>query len=45
MLGLSRPTLMKHVAVGEIDYVKVGTRNRIPVQALVVYANEVGFVD
>jgi excisionase family DNA binding protein len=34
MLGLSRPTLMKLVASGEIDHVKVGTHHRIPAQAI-----------
>lgn len=34
LLGLSRPTLMKHVAADEIGYVKVGTHHRIPAQSL-----------
>lgn len=34
MLGLSRPTLMKHVAAGEIEHVMVGTHHRIPAQAI-----------
>jgi excisionase family DNA binding protein len=34
MLGLSRPTLMKHIESGEIDHTKVGTHHRIPAQAI-----------
>ncbi|MFZ2503875.1 MAG: helix-turn-helix domain-containing protein [Nocardioides sp.] len=34
MLGLSRPTLMKLIASGEIDHVKVGTHHRVPAQAI-----------
>jgi excisionase family DNA binding protein len=34
MLGLSRPTLMKLVASGEVDHVMVGTHHRIPAQAM-----------
>lgn len=37
MLGLSRPTLMKLVAAGEIDHVKVGTHHRIPAQAILAF--------
>ncbi len=37
MLGLSRPTLMKLVAAGEIGYVKVGTHHRIPAQAILEF--------
>ena len=33
MLGLSRPTLIKHVEAREIDHVKVGTHHRIPADA------------
>lgn len=37
MLGLSRPTLMKHVTAGEIDHVKVGTHHRIPARAILEF--------
>jgi excisionase family DNA binding protein len=37
MLGLSRPTLMKLVAAGDIDHVKVGTHHRIPAQAILEF--------
>lgn len=37
MLGLSRPTLMKHVAAGEIEHVMVGTHHRIPAQAILEF--------
>lgn len=37
MLGLSRPTLMKHIEAGEIDYVKVGTHHRVPAQAILSF--------
>lgn len=37
MLGLSRPTLMKHIEAGEIEHVKVGTHHRIPVQAILEF--------
>lgn len=34
MLGLSRPTLMKLIASGEIDHIKVGTHHRVSAQAV-----------
>lgn len=34
MLGISRPSLMKLIASGEIDSVKVATHHRIPAPAL-----------
>ena len=37
MLGLSRPTLMKLIAAGEIAHVKVGTHHRVPAAALLEY--------
>ncbi len=37
MLGLSRPTLMKIIAAGEIEHVKVGTHHRIPARALLEF--------
>jgi len=37
MLGLSRPTLMKHIASGEIAHVKVGTHHRVPAQAILEF--------
>ena len=37
MLGLSRPTLMKHIESGEIAHVKVGTHHRVPAQALLEF--------
>jgi excisionase family DNA binding protein len=37
MLGLSRPTLMKFIASGEIAHVKVGTHHRVPAQAILEF--------
>jgi excisionase family DNA binding protein len=37
MLGLSRPTLMKLIASGEIAHVKVGTHHRVPAQAVLEF--------
>jgi excisionase family DNA binding protein len=37
MLGLSRPTLMKLIASGEIAHVKVGTHHRVPAQAILEF--------
>lgn len=37
MLGLSRPTLMKLIASGEIAHVKVGTHHRVPAQAMLEF--------
>lgn len=37
MLGLSRPTLMKHIASGELAHVKVGTHHRVPAQAILEF--------
>ena len=37
MLGLSRPTLMKLIASGEIDHVMAGTHHRIPAQAILAF--------
>lgn len=34
LLGISRPTLMKLIAAGEIDSVKVASHHRIPAQAV-----------
>lgn len=34
MLGISRPTLMKMIAAGEIESAKVASHNRIPAQAI-----------
>lgn len=35
MLGMSRPTLMKLVDAGDIEFVRVGSHRRIPMRALV----------
>lgn len=37
MLGLSRPTLMKFIASGEIAHVKVGTHHRVPAEAVLEF--------
>lgn len=37
MLGVSRPTLMKLIASGEIDHVMAGTHHRIPAQAILAF--------
>lgn len=37
MLGLSRPTLMKHIEAGEIGHVMVGTHHRIPADAILSF--------
>lgn len=37
MLGLSRPTLMRLVAAGEIAHVKVGSHHRIPAEAILSF--------
>lgn len=37
MLGLSRPTLMKLIASGEIGHVKVGTHHRVPAEAVLEF--------
>jgi len=37
MLGLSRPTLMKLIASGEIGHVMAGTHHRIPAQAVLEF--------
>lgn len=37
LLGVSRPTLMKHVDAGEIDHVMVGTHHRISAASLAAF--------
>lgn len=37
MLGMSRPTLMKLVDAGALEYVAVGTHRRIPMRAIAKY--------
>jgi excisionase family DNA binding protein len=34
LLGISRPTLMKHLDAGDLGHVMVGTHHRIPARAL-----------
>lgn len=37
MLGVSRPTLMKLIESGEIEFEMVGTHHRIPAEGIVAY--------
>ena len=36
-VGVSRPTLMKLIASGELDHVKVGTHHRVSAQAILEF--------
>lgn len=40
MLGMSRPTLMKLVDAGTVEYVRVGSHRRIPMRAIAKYQRE-----
>lgn len=40
MLGMSRPTLMKLVDAGCVEYVRVGSHRRIPMRAIVKLQRE-----
>ena len=40
MLGMSRPTLMKIVDAGDVEYVRVGSHRRIPMRAIVRYQRQ-----
>ncbi|MEQ6902028.1 helix-turn-helix domain-containing protein [Nocardioides sp. YIM 152588] len=40
MLGMSRPTLMKLVDAGDVEYVRVGSHRRIPMRAIVKYQRQ-----
>jgi len=37
LLGISRPTLMRLIGSGEIEFTKVGTHHRIPAPALAAF--------